>query len=380
VIGSNLPHSCKEKLALSIFLSNITADIKNLNCERIMKRILAAALPLVLTTSIHAATFTPGNLVVDRIGDGSIALSAIAAPVFLDELTTAGFPVQSVALPTTVSGVNWRLVDTGSGTTAGQITRSADGQYILVPGYDAAVGTAGIATTLSSAANRVIGRVDFLGNINTSTALSDSSYSGNAIRSVASINGTAFWASGNATTAANGGVRYVSSLGGSTSLQLTTNPQNSRNVSIQGGQLFISAQSGTFRGVDSVGTGVPVTSGQTSTLLPGFDPLNTSPESAYGFVFADATAQNFLGTGFDTLWIADDRTASPGGIQRWTYNGSTWTLSANLLLGGSGNLGARGLIGSYDSGSGAMTLFATTTETSANQIIRLTDMFDGSST
>lgn len=330
-----------------------------------------------------AAAFTPGNLVVDRMGDGSAALTSAATPVFLDEFTFAGAPGISLAMPITTILSNRRLTDSGTTTSAGQISRSVDGQYIVVPGYDAAVGAAGVATSASASVNRVIGRVDSAGNIDTTTALSDSSYSGNAFRSVASINGTSFWTAGNATAAADGGTRYVSSLGGSTSIQIAANPNNNRVVSIQGGQLFASAMSGAFRGVNSVSSGIPTTIGQTSTLLPGFDPSVSATESAYGFVFADTKpAVGFLSTGFDTLWVADDRTTTVGGIQRWTFDGSTWTLNGSILLAASANsgAGARGLTGTYDSGSLTMSLFATSTESSANRIVGLTDVFDGSST
>ena len=110
---------------------------------------------LIMTAAVAAATFhvrdlhatggfTLGNLVVYRVGDGSAALGANATPVFLDEYTPAGTLVQSIAMPTAVSGANKRLTASGNSTTEGFLTRSADGHYIVIPGYDAAVGTASI--------------------------------------------------------------------------------------------------------------------------------------------------------------------------------------------------------------------------------------------
>src|SRR5262249_50880795 len=148
-------------------------------------------------TNTPTATNTPSNpdFVVYRVGTGSGTLNGSAAPVFLDEYTASGQLVRSVVLPTTTSGSQHRLVASGSATSEGQISRSADGRYILLTGYDAAVGTASIVGTDSTTNARVIGRVDAAGSVDTSTALSDAE-STNNVRSATSTNGTDLWVSG----------------------------------------------------------------------------------------------------------------------------------------------------------------------------------------
>ena len=95
--------------------------------------------------------------------------------------------------------------------------------------------------------------------------------------------------------------------------------------------------------------------------------MATSGASPYGFVLFDASTTV---AGPDLLYVADDRNAaSGGGIQKWTFNGTTWTLATTFSVGGS--VGARGVTG-YLSGS-IYKLFATTTETAANRLIRLDD-------
>src|SRR5437870_13681607 len=101
---------------------------------------LAAVAATLLAFSGFAAPFTPGNLVIYRVGDGGAALGSTGTAVFLDEYTPAGVLVQSVAMPTT--GTSGRLVASGTATTEGFLTRSQDGRYLAVPGYDAAIGTA----------------------------------------------------------------------------------------------------------------------------------------------------------------------------------------------------------------------------------------------
>src|SRR3954471_6125404 len=99
--------------------------------------VTATAVILALLPTVRATGgFTLGNLVVYRVGDGSAALGSGATAVFLDEYTTAGALVQSIPMPTTVNGVQKRLTASGSATTEGFLTQSADGRFIVLTGYD----------------------------------------------------------------------------------------------------------------------------------------------------------------------------------------------------------------------------------------------------
>jgi hypothetical protein len=320
------------------------------------------ALAAVFLSAPLFAQFTPGNLVVSRVGDGSAALTSAAQARFLDEYTPAGVFVQTVALPTTVSGSQRRCTDSGTATSNGFITQSADGRYLLAAGYDAAPGTASVTGTTSTAVNRVIARIGLDGTVDTSTALTDA-YSGNNFRGVTSVDGSSFWISGTG-SGSTPGARYVANLGDSTSVQLSTTVTNLRCIDIYGGQLYCSSASGAFQGVSAVGTGLPVTAGQVITLLNGF-PTATGP-SSYDFFFADA----------NTVYVADDRTNGSGGIQKWVQSGGTWSLAYTLAPGAS--TGCRGLSG-YVIG-GVATLFATTAVTSATvtTVVTVTDTGPGS--
>src|SRR5262245_50006387 len=85
--------------------------------------ILAALGWQLVPQPASAASFAPGNLVVLRIGAGGGALSSAATPVFLDEYTPAGGLVQSIPLPTAVSGSNRILTNSGSATSEGALNR-----------------------------------------------------------------------------------------------------------------------------------------------------------------------------------------------------------------------------------------------------------------
>src|SRR5262249_51215077 len=149
--------------------------------------------------------------------------------------------------------------------------------------------------------------------------------------------------------------------------QVLAAPNNARFVHIFGGQLFGSASSGTFVNVFTVGTGTPTTTGQTATPLPGMPTSGAPAPSPLSFVMFD---RNPAVPGLDTLYVADDRAlASGGGIQKWTFDGSTWTLTNTLKQGIT--QGVRGLAGLVTGSN--VTLIATTAAASANTVVVFVD-------
>ncbi|MEI8195748.1 MAG: PEP-CTERM sorting domain-containing protein [Phycisphaerae bacterium] len=309
--------------------------------------------------SAASAAFTAGNLVVSRVGDGSVALTSNSAAVFLDEYTTVGgSPVGTVSLPTATTGSaptsgNRYLVNSGSATSEAALTRSADGHYLTIAGYNSLAGVAGVVGTASSAVARVVGLIDAYGNVDTTTAIS-TLYSGNNIRSVVTVDGSAFWTAG-----PTNGVSYVT-LGGGTTTQLSTTVVNTRVANIFNNQLFVSTSSGTFKGVNTVGTGLPTTSGQTIVNPTGF---NAGSTSAYDYVLLDTNADTLP----DVAYLADDSANSNGGIQKWILSGTTW--SRSYVIGtGVANIGARSLT-IDDSGN----IYAITAEGTTNRLIKVVD-------
>lgn len=293
------------------------------------KRVLACLATLGLAASTaSAAPFTPGNIVVVRIGNTAAATaSGEAAATFLLEYTPTGTLVQTIALPTAVSGNNRILTNTYSSSSDAVLTRSANGAYLVLTGYDAAVGTTGLTSTTSAANNRIIGRVAADGTVDTSTRIGDafggSASGGVNIRSAATVDGSNFYAVGS-----NSGVVYVPFGNGATTATValnTTAPTNNRSVNIFGGNLYVSAASGTFQGISQVGTGLPTTAPQTITQLPGF-PTASGP-SPYAFYLADLSTTV---PGIDVAYVADDRTTTSGGIQKWSLVGGTWTLNGTI--------------------------------------------------
>ena len=306
---------------------------------------LIATLALALVAALigqprpaRAAAFTPGNFVIYRVGTGTGVLTNTGNPVFLDEYTPAGVLVQSIPMPTAPSGSNKPLVASGVAGSEGGLNLSADGRYLVFAGYGAQIPHAtSLASTDAAVVNRVIGRVDGLGNVDTSTALNNFAAFDNP-REVASDNGTRFWGvsgNGSATDPVGlGGVRFAT-LGATSATTITSVDDilvatNLRSVNVFGGQLYVSSQQGEGRGIMTVGSGLPTAPPQVMTLLPDFGAYtrSTTPiPTMRDFVMLDL---NPSVAGIDTIYSANEY----NGVRKFTFNGTAWALSGVVDDGG----------------------------------------------
>lgn len=394
----------------------------------------ATAFVVVAAASLlQAAPFTPGNLVVTRSVGGTVdtsggpgSIGAITTPnslqgggvactIFVEEYKTDGTFVQSIQMPnvrrdTLIDGAG-QYAMTGNGTqnNEGAITLSANGQYFILAGYNStalinnlAPGYVNVGSSLSTAVERVVGRIDMNGNVNTTTALIDVS-SGQPLRTAYSTDGNNLWIGGasggtvtiNSVSVPTQGVHFAT-LGSSTSTQLTAGNTNQRILNGFNGQLYMSYNSSTagVRGVNSIGSGFPTALPSPPTLLvpsqqPGFSDTDIPTPSnlkADDYWFADA----------NTLYIADQRNgasgndaAANGGIQKWVFDDSDsdsimeWEFKYNVALGGTDGpanpgtlVGAHGLTGGLNA-LGQVVLYATTFDGSGanrNRLVSVTDL------
>ena len=293
-------------------------------------------LGLLLAAPAEASDMTPGDLLIYRVGDGSMSLSATGDPVFLDEYTPSGKLVQSFAAPTSPSGANHALFASGKATSEGMLTLSADGHYVTFTGYASlSSGTGSLASSSGTDVSRVVGIIDAHGNIDTSTALSDFA-DGNNPRSAVTTDGTDIWVSG-----AGGGVRYTT-RGATTSLQLSSSISNSTQVNIFDGQLYFATNKGAARGLNTMGTGLPTTAGQTySTLV-----ASTTADTFDSFYLANLNNS----PGPDTMYLCDES----AGILKYSLFGGAWYSEGGVGLAADTY---RGLTGEVQE-DGSVTLFA----------------------
>lgn len=323
--------------------------------------------------------------VVTLIGNGTTTASGTSQVVTIATYSQSTpsqlAPVSSAVYNNGATGQ--RLVNSLSATSEGSLTNnpglsnaaalglSFTGQgYAYSAGYDAALGTATVNGAVANA-NRVIGRVS-LGPTQSITAptilqsqTQGTAYSANNFRGATgsdAASNPALFGAGTSSPAANGGWRNFN-----TNTILAASPTNVRTVELLGNDLFGTTGSGA--------TGIYLLDPSGASAAAAATPFITTATNVSPYEFAlfnDATNPNSI-RGFNTAYIADD-SATQGGIQKYTYNGTGWTLSYILR---ETNTTYRGLAGQLDPATGLYTLFATTAD--GQRLVQVTDTGSSSS-
>src|SRR5262249_33965383 len=168
---------------------------------------------------------------------------------------------------------------------------------------------------------RTLGRVSASGEINTSTALTDVGNENNA-RGAASNDGNEFWWSGAGKKTSGGG--HYATLGASTSTLMSSSDTNARAVAVFGGQLY-TASDPTKEGINiaTVGSGLPTTTGQTTSNLP----FATAPTQPYAFSLVTLG----VGPAPDTMYVADN---SAGAVVKFGLVAGKWTKEGSVAVSG----------------------------------------------
>ena len=302
-----------------------------------------AALALLL--ALGMPLLAKAALVVELVGDGTHSVDSDAQPVFLEWYSTNGTRLNRASFPFSVTRPTvppYNLLEGGSSASDGQLTRSVNGLFIQVPGYNATNQEESITSSLSSLVLRTIGLVGPSGNLDTSRAYSI--LTGSNFRSVVSVDGTAFWAAGQS------GLFYVSG-----SVVSPLSDENIRVINIFNGQLYCS-KGGSVPGIYSLGVGVQ-TNGFADAILtlavPGVSP---SP-----FAFQ-------MNTSGSVCFVADERDTF--GIMKFSLVNGNWV--SNYTIGTGSISGARGLTVDW-SRPGVPVIYATTSEPSENRLICIVD-------
>jgi len=262
--------------------------------------------------------FNDGYLSLFKVTSGA-SLNNTATGIVLEEYVNTGTGQSStnfsVSMPT--SGTNTVLVS-GTASSAGAITRSDNGRYVVVPGYNATLGAANTTFTTNSTLRLINATGAVIAGVQGGASSTTTFYGNgnNNLRGGFSDDGTTFWGVGNGTgsSGANGLQTCSFSSGVITGITNVTASQNLRVGKIINGQIFVSTAS-TF---GTVGIGKPTAAASTFTNL---FTLHTGNTSVYSF----DVSPDFL-----TVYISDDGASK--GIYRYTYSG---TYSGGTWSGGS---------------------------------------------
>ncbi len=299
-------------------------------------------------------SFTPGNIVVSQLGDGDPVSLHTSAPAFLKEFSPTGTLTNTVAMPSSSSVERLTLSDSAFGLS---LTPSRD--KIVIGGYDvdAAIPSVDSATNVY----RTINTVSINSEVKNIAKAPANKFLGYGFKGVVS-NDTSSWGTGKGNVN-NWGIIYTN---GDTIVRISNAIQSTRMPVIHAGQLYLSTGQGQSgqAGIYKVGTGLPVISGRTVTLIINTTGTGIGTGSPYGFVFHPNG---------DTCYIADDRTVTNGGgIQKWKKSGTSWALMYTLSPAtASQDVGARGI--AVDFSQQSPVIYATTADGGSNRLIKIVD-------
>lgn len=323
-----------------------------------MKRKLLVTTLIVAFAKITFAQFTANNLVVLRVGDGVAVNTGNTQPVSLVEFAkTGGAVVTTTTLGSATAGSRLTLVDNSA--AEGILKLSTNKAFLSLGGYDLAPGVAA-ATAPGSTTTKLVVRIGANRTPDYSTKITLNTFLGN-FRAALSQDGTSFYVSG-----ANGGVRLVSfgSTGASTEIARNTGTgpfNNAYSLAISNGQLYCGFFNTTLYSVSSIGTGIPTTTGQVPTSLPGV----TKPANTRDFIFFDLDPAV---AGDDVLYVSEDRF-----LVKYSLLAGVWTQNSSTDL---GNIGF-GMAGYVNATNKVELFFTTGTATSGvaenNKLQTVTD-------
>ena len=320
--------------------------------------------------------------VVTVVGDNAGALTTdtgytTTISIYAPSVASQASPLSSTTYANTGSGS--RLV-TGFNSSEGLLTNNpgvsnaaatgvayAGTEYVYNGGYNANTGTAAIQSSGTNA-QRSFGQTNVTNSVASGavvlqTRLRSEDHNNNLRGAVADDSAATRYTSGDGSSTVSGGWRNFT-----TNSVLSTAPINTRSVELLGSGLYGSTGSATGAGL---GIHLINPSGTPDSSLYLGTGTGSSP---YEFaLFDDPSLSVTLNNGFDTAYVADDRTTASGGIQKYTWNGTIWTLAYTLKDAGLTAPQYRGLAGQLDVSTGLFTLFTSVQDSTMTRLQQVTD-------
>jgi hypothetical protein len=253
--------------------------------------------------SIEVTGFMPGDLLVNRIGDGISPLGEVTFPLKLVEFLPTGTTLQELAQQFSSSNL---LTETGElNSSNGHL--NSNNEFLGVPGYDLVPGIPNVASYQAKATNILNTGASVTNRVIFPASGQAAPFVNGYLTSLLPLGSNQFYAAGTG-DGASGGIWYFD---GSTFIQLNNNILAGRSLEIVNGNLYFST-SVSPAGIYQIGSGLPVTENQTVQLL-----IETA--SPRGFAFAPDG---------QLAYVADDSPLNGnigGGIQKWVLQNNVWT-------------------------------------------------------
>jgi hypothetical protein len=370
---------------------------------RYVRSALSASILATFCAMSAQAQLTSGDLVISTVSNSTSLSNAAAldtaAPIVLQQFSlnaggTIATAAGSMTLAQTNNGTNSAISGEYGSASEGLLQQSVNGQYLTMMGYGVnastfnsapltTFGTAALGQTTSLVADaqtgapvttvaRVVALIGANGNVDTSTALTGV-FNQNNPRSVATVNGSSFYVSGQGVKGDTTNGVFYATFGSGTATAID-NSTDTRAVSIVNNTLYVSRDvnpSGSggqnFTNVSSLTTssGALPTSAAgliTTHITPPASPLslgsnngsinltaalgngvnNVGSSSRVGkfvylspeqYFFASPSVLYVTDSGQPKNGNANAAALGEGGLQKWVLTNNTWTLDYDLVAG-----------------------------------------------
>lgn len=359
--------------------------------------VLGASALILGNSPSQAFEFLPGDLVISTVSGTTLDS---ASPITLQQFTlgnngTTATAAGSLVLPQTTVGANSAISGEYGSASEGILQRSVDGQYLTIAGYgvnantfnsapSTTYGTSALGQTTSLTAAqqtgtpvttvpRVIALIGANGSVDTTTALTGV-FNQNNPRSVATVDGSSFYISGQGASKTDPTQGVFLASRGATTATAIDNSTDTRVVSIantgSGNQLYVSRDynppgggAQNFTNVSSLTNGsggLPTSSSGlvTTHITPPASPLssggnngsiNLTADLANGVnnsrigSFVYLSPEQYFFANSTTLYVADSgqpkngnankAALGEGGLQKWSLVNGNWVLDYDLVNG-----------------------------------------------
>jgi Immunoglobulin I-set domain/Immunoglobulin domain len=355
--GTNIPNAN----SATYVLTNVQASVADNYRVIISNSFSAVTSSVVALTISNNLTLARSNLMVIRVGDGAQSLILNGNSMFIDQFKTTGTYVNTVTVPesgsTSMITIGLNNVDGGnSGSISGSgLTRSKDERFIVLAGYNTNIGYASnLKDSTSAAVPRGIATIDSNGQYTLRVA--DTNFAGFSQQ---------YWRCGvtdgtnNFWGGAGAAGTYYFGFGAPAAL-IQTNFINLRFMGLFNGDIYcVSAVNGN-NGVLKL-DGMPTVASTPTILFPGTTGSSDLEVNAAG----------------NLIYVADDRVASNGGgVQRYEFDGSNWTLAYTMTNGLP--RGARYLTADFSGANPVIYAISKELENDNNRIVMIGDTGSGS--
>ena len=356
--GTNIPGATSQAYSLTSAQTSDQGDYWVI-VSGSFNSVTSAPAALVVSNDLH---FYETNLVIIRVGDGAETLSVSGNSMALDQFTPNGSYVNTVAIPddgpTGMVAIGWdNISGVNSGQTTGSsLTRSLDGRFMVIAGYNTNLNYgASLAASFATDVPRGIGLIDSYEQYSMPVADTNDVFSGTYWRAAITDGTNNYWGAGGTP----GTYYFGYDSPGAVVQALFHNP---RSMGLFNGNIYC-AEASDPKGVLKI-DGMPTDSTAGTNYL-----FNTDSTGTYDLTVSPDG---------NLIYVADQRSiASGGGIQRWDFDGSSWT-NTYTLTDGLGDIGPRYITADFSGANPVLYVTSNDNTFDNNRLIRFEDTGAGS--